>query len=158
MNPQLIMGTIVSFLHDLFTAVWIGGMFILLFVTLPGLKKSGLDAKLTQKTALTIQKRLKPFVIVSIVGIILTGILISKRSGLSSGPLSFSSPYGVILSIKHIFTILMLVLATARTVIITKMEKNPSPKLEKPSVMILAANLACGLIVLFLSALLSMMH
>ncbi len=44
MNPQLIMGTIVSFLHDLFTAVWIGGMFILLFVTLPGLKKSGLDA------------------------------------------------------------------------------------------------------------------
>ncbi|MCD4751573.1 MAG: hypothetical protein K8R40_00695 [Anaerolineaceae bacterium] len=157
MNPQLIMGTVMTFLHDLFTAVWIGGLFVLLFSTLPGLKKAGLDMKVTQKTALLIQKRMQPFVIASIIGIILTGILLSRSSGQVNGFFSFSSRYTTVLSIKHIFSILMILLAATRTVVLNKSKNAQSKKLGKISAACLVANLTSGIIVLFLSAQLSVM-
>lgn len=157
MNPQMIMTAIITFLHDFFTAVWIGGLFVLLFSTLPGLKKAGLDMKVTQKTALIIQKRMQPFVIASIVGIIITGILLARSSGQVNGFFSFSSQYTTILSIKHIFSILMVLLAATRTVVLNKSNNAQSKKLGKISAACLVANLTSGIIVLFLSALLSVM-
>jgi len=157
MNPQLMMGTLITFLHDLFTAVWIGGLFILLFVTLPGLKKADLGIKITQKTAQMIQKRMQTFTIISIAGIIITGLLLAKRSGQASGLFSFTSQYTTILSIKHIFSFLMVLISATRFIILRKTEKKPSKKLGNYSVACLIANFVSGIIVLFLSALLSML-
>ncbi len=157
MNPQMIMTAVITFLHDFFTAVWIGGLFVLLFSTLPGLKKAGLDMKVTQKTALLIQKRMQPFVIISIIGIIITGIQLSIGGGRVNGFFSFSSRYTTILSIKHIFSVLMVLLAATRTVVLNKSKKSQSKKLGKISAACLVANFTSGIIVLFLSAMLSVM-
>ena len=157
MNPQMIMIAVITFLHDFFTAVWIGGLFVLLFSTLPGLKKAGFDIKVTQETALLIQNRMQPFVIVSIIGVILTGILLSRSSGQVNGFFSFSSQYTTILSIKHIFSVLMVLLAVTRTIVLNKSKNSKSKKLGKISAACLVANFTSGIIVLFLSAMLSVM-
>ena len=157
MNPQMIMIAVITFLHDFFTAVWIGGLFVLLFSTLPGLKKAGFDIKVTQKTALLIQNRMQPFVIVSIIGVILTGIQLSLSGGRVNGFFSFSSGYATILSIKHIFSALMVLLAVTRTIVLNKSKNSKSKKLGKISAACLVANFTSGIIVLFLSAMLSVM-
>ena len=157
MNPQLIFGTLITFFHDLFTAIWIGGMFVLLFVTLPSLKKADLGIKVTQKTAQLIQKRMQIFTIISIAGIIFTGLLLAKRSGQAAGLFAFTSQYTILLSIKHIFSIIMVLLSAARITILNKTAKKPSKKLGKFSTSFLIANFACGSIVLILSALLSIL-
>jgi putative copper export protein len=45
MNPQRLISALVSILHNLFPAIWIGGLVVLAFAFLPALKKSGLDEK-----------------------------------------------------------------------------------------------------------------
>ncbi|MCD4754067.1 MAG: hypothetical protein K8R40_13435 [Anaerolineaceae bacterium] len=98
---------------------------------------------------------MQPFVIASIIGIIITVILLSRSSGQVNGFFSFSSRYMTILSIKHIFSVLMVLLAITRTIVLNKSKKAQSKKLGKISAACLVSNLSSGIIVLFLSALLS---
>ncbi len=145
---------IVRFLHDVFTATWIGGLILMVLVILPGLKKNP-QVKEPKVAVRAVQKRLKVAAIVSMIGLALTGILLSNRSTGFEGLFNFSTPFGAVLSIKHVLMLVMVVLAVIRLVLNKKNESLNSARVEKSSMLVLVVNAICGLVVLFLSAYLS---
>ncbi|QEE17451.1 hypothetical protein DSAG12_03288 [Promethearchaeum syntrophicum] len=148
---------IITTLHNLFTALWIGGMLTLAFAVFPSIMKVFGKSKETKLSISTIKKRMSIFVYVSMVGLILTGLLMAKQSGQSTGFLTFGNPYTTILSIKHILYILMILLSIFRSLIIDKLDKLTPPVKEKLNMIILIINILVGIAVLFLSAYISFM-
>lgn len=154
MNPQLLLPTVISTLHNLFTAIWIGGMIVLAFAFLPALKKSTLDGKTRLAIAISAQKRLRMLAIFSMIGLAITGMLLTKRSP-AGGLFAFDTSYAAALSIKHLLMILMILTAVARTVVNRKLLQKPSSTTEKVSAVLLLLNIVFGIAVLLLSALIS---
>ena len=101
---------LITTLHNIFTALWIGGMLTLAFAVFPSIKKVFGKSKEMKQTIAAIKKRMSIFVYISMVGLILTGLLMTKQSGLSTGFLSFGNTFTSILSTKHILYILMIIL------------------------------------------------
>jgi len=143
---------LITTLHNIFTALWIGGMLTLAFAVFPSIRKVFGKSKETKQTIAAIKKRMSIFVYVSMAGLILTGLLMAKQSGQSTGFLSFGNTYTSILSTKHILYILMILLSIFRSLIIDKLEKLTPPTKEKLNMIILITNMLVGVIVLALSA------
>lgn len=156
MNPQLLLPTLISTLHNLFTAIWIGGMVVLAFAFLPALKKSTLDGKTRLPIAMAAQKRLRMLAMISMLGLAITGMLLTKRSPAAGGLFQFGTPYGTALAIKHILMVLMVLVAAARTLVNKKLAANPAPHTEKASAALLLLNIVMGVAVLFLSSMLAL--
>lgn len=155
MNPQLFVPAIISTLHDLFTAIWIGGMIVLAWAILPGLRKAIQTVKTRRPIAMAIQKRLRMIVMVSMVGLWVTGMMMTMKNPLAGGLFKFGTAYTNVLSIKHILMFLMVFCAIGRTIVLRKLEGKASNELEKASAIILFVNIALGVAVLFLSSLLA---
>ncbi|MHA1560679.1 MAG: hypothetical protein ACTSPA_01015 [Promethearchaeota archaeon] len=143
---------LITTLHNIFTALWIGGMLTLAFAVFPSIRKVFGKSKETKQTIAAIKKRMSIFVYVSMAGLILTGLLMAKQSGQTTGFLSFGNTYTSILSTKHILYILMILLSIFRSLIIDKLEKLTPPTKEKLNMIILITNMLVGVIVLALSA------
>lgn len=148
MQPQVI-PIIMRFLHNLFTALWIGGLLSMVLTVIPGIRK-----KLEQPWPVieSIQNCLRPIAIISIVGLAITGMLLGRSSQQFTGFVNFGTPYMNALSIKHILTLVMIVLAIARLMVNKKLQTEKSAKLQKVSYVILVTNTVLGVIVLFLSS------
>ncbi|MHA1221001.1 MAG: hypothetical protein ACTSQB_04640, partial [Candidatus Heimdallarchaeota archaeon] len=102
---------IINAMHDLFTALWIGGLAFMVVILTPVVRKY-FEEKSVQNDFLTkTQKRLKIIAYISMVGLTVTGILMSRQALTKhfDGPFSFTNDYSTLLSIKHILTILMVV-------------------------------------------------
>ena len=151
---QSIVFPIIRFLHDLFTAVWVGGLVLMSLVILPALKKNP-QVKEPKVAIGAIQNRLKIFAIISMVGLVLTGLLLSNKTSEFSGLFNFSNAFSLMLSIKHILMILMSIFAMVRLALNKQKEKQLTSKLEKASAMVLFINTLVALVVLFLSAYIS---
>lgn len=160
MPPIKLVFALVTFFHDLFTAVWIGGLVVLATVAMPGTLKAlgrGPDAK---RVLNAIQIRLSRWVYVSIVGLAVTGILLGRRSGAASGLFQFATPYQVALSIKHLLYLLMIALALLRSLYLARPVPAPRGQKKPPEMTprerfsgaVLMLNLAVGVLVLLLSA------
>lgn len=145
MSMQIVLPVLVRFLHDLFTAVWIGGLITLGAVVLPSIKKQG-----NKELAKNIQKRLNTIVIVSIVGLWLTGMLLANRSSEFTGLFSISNTYSLAMAIKHALVVLMTIFALARTILVVR-KKEINPKTEKIGAILLIGNIILGITVLLLS-------
>jgi len=143
---------LITTLHNIFTALWIGGMLTLAFAVFPSIMKVLGKSKETKQTITTIKKRMSIFVYISMVGLILTGLLMAKQSGQSTGFLSFGNTYTSILSTKHILYILMIILSIFRSLIVDKLENLTPPAKEKLNMIILIINILVGVAVLALSA------
>ena len=117
MQGNLIIFTGVTFLHDLFTAVWIGGLIVTGLVVLPAAKKLFGMSPQTRQLMQAVQRRLRVLVYVSIIGLIITGVLMSQRSPQFQGLLSWSNSYSVILALKHLLVILMVLIALVRSLV-----------------------------------------
>ena len=89
MPTKTIVFALVTFLHDLFTAVWIGGLITLGLSVIPTAKKVLGKGPQTKKFVDAIQKRLSVLVYVSIVGLLLTGLLQANRSPAFQGLFNF---------------------------------------------------------------------
>ncbi len=148
MQPQ-VLPIIMRFLHNLFTALWIGGLLSMVLTVIPGLRK-----KLDQPWPLveSIQDRLRPIAIISIVGLAITGMLLGRSTQEFTGFIRFGTPYMNALSIKHILTLVMIVLAIARLMVNKKQKMEKSAKLQKVSYAILLTNTVIGVFVLLLSS------
>ena len=149
--PQQIVFAIVIFLHDLFTAVWIGGLITLGITVLPSVKKVLGMGPQTKQIMDTIQKRLSVLVYVSIVGLVLTGLLQANRSPAFQGLFSFGSTYSLVLSLKHILVLAMIAVALIRSLVLGPRSGPPKPSQEKLKVGLLFLNIALGIGVLLLS-------
>ncbi|MHA1765312.1 MAG: hypothetical protein ACTSWX_07225 [Promethearchaeota archaeon] len=142
---------LITTLHNIFTTLWIGGMLALLLAVFPSIMKVFGKSKETKQVISAIKKRMSIFVYVSMAGLFLTGLLMAKQSGQSTGLLTFGNTYTTILSIKHILYILMILLSIFRSLIVDNLDKIKPQVKEKLNIIILLINVLIGIVVLFLS-------
>lgn len=144
---------VMRFLHNLFTALWIGGLLTMVLAVLPGIRKN--EKICGVKTWLIIegiQARLRPIAWVSMAGLAITGILLGRSSKEFTGLFNFGTPYMTAISVKHILIILMVVLAFVRLSINKRIQAEQKPELQKASFGVLLLNAVLGVVVLFLSS------
>jgi len=139
---------LVTFLHDLFTAIWIGGLIILGTTIFPAIRK---QKQQNRELANSIQKRLNTIVLVSIIGLWITGMLLANRSTAFTGLFNVSNTYSLAMAIKHILVILMTTLALVRTRFVVRTKKITDPSTEKLGALLLICNIILGIAVLLLS-------
>jgi len=153
MQPQVTIFGLVKALHDLFTAVWMGGLFLTAAVVMPAFKKT-LKPKDKENTFISLfQKKLSIYVLISIIGLWITGVLLTRSSGQFSGFLSFSSQYATLISIKHIIILIMVAIALIRRFGLGRKLSGITPQEMKLYMALLFANVVLGVTVLVLSGL-----
>ena len=145
--------TLINFLHELFTVIWIGGMLLLVLVMMPILKKQFEKEKVNQIDKM-IKKRLSIFTYVSIVVLMVTGLLMTRLADpiIVTGFISFESSYATLLSIKHILFILMALIAIFRSAILDRIKGMENKARNKLGKILLLVNIIFAIAVLFLSS------
>jgi putative copper export protein len=149
--PKQVVFAIVTFLHDLFTAVWVGGLIALGVTVLPSAKQVLGTGPQTKKLMDVIQKRLSLLVYISIVGLALTGLLLSGRSPAFQGLFCFGNTYSTVLAFKHLLVLAMVAVALYRSLVLGRQRGPSTPSREKLSAGLLFLNIALGIVVLLLS-------
>lgn len=124
MSASVLLPALVLFLHDLFTVLWIGGILFMALVMMPALRTAraastrpgagagaapGGDPPVVREGSLAslskgIQSRLGVVSLVSLVGLVVTGMLLARRSG-AVGFLRFDTAYAAVLSVKHLLVV-----------------------------------------------------
>ena len=149
--PKQIVFAIVTFLHDLFTVVWIGGLITLGVIVMPSARKVvGAGPQLKQLMD-TIRRRLSVLVYVSIVVLMVTGMLMANRSPAFQGLFNFGNAYSTVLTVKHILVLVMVGLALYRSLVLGRRSRPPAPSQERLSAGLLFLNIVLGIVVLLLS-------
>lgn len=148
MSHREIIFALVTFLHDLFTAIWIGGLLTLTLSVLPA-AKSSLGPQ-TKPLMRAVQDRMSRLVYISMAGLVVTGLLLAKRSEAFTSLFGTSDSYAVVLTLKHVLVIAMIVITLIRSQGL-KRWKLAAPVADKLRVRLLFANLALGIGTLLLS-------
>ena len=148
MPTKQIVFAVVTFLHDLFTAIWVGGLITLGITILPSARRVLGAGPQTRKLMDAIQKRLSVLVYVSIVGLAVTGILLGNRSPAFQGLLRFGNAYSAMLALKHILVLAMVAVALIRSLALGRGRGPQKPAQEKLSAGLLFLNVALGVLVL----------
>ena len=118
MSPQIILFATISFLHSLFTVIWMGGMIVTLLAYSPAVRSALGPGPQTKKVMGTYKKKQRIWVWISMAGLVITGFLMSRRSPEFVQFFSFSNPYSIALSIKHIIVIVMIGIALYRSIVL----------------------------------------
>jgi putative copper resistance protein D len=155
MNPKLIVFTLVTFTHNLFTAIWIGGLISIGLASMPAVKEVLGRGPQTKKLMNTVQERQRWLVYISIAGLILTGLLMAQRAPAFEGLFAFSNLYTSLLTIKHILILIMIAIALWRSLVFGSRQKSANPSQEKWSARLLLTNIVLGVTVLLTSAVLT---
>ncbi len=156
-NPLL--QTTFDFLHLMATIAWIGGMFFNFLVVIPTVNKV-LDPATTGKFMSVLFKRVRVVVYVSLVILFVTGIPMKIASEYYMGIINFDNTWEIVGFIKHIFVgVLALVAIYSFEILTPRVAKlagvGPSDKLnalKKKQMKLGAAGFLCGIIIIFLSA------
>ena len=151
---ELVILGIVKFLHDLFTAIWIGGLVVMAAVIMPGVKGTLGQGPETKKVMTSIKKKMNNVVWISIVGLLITGILLGQNSPLFGGLLSIANEYSMFLTVKHILIAVMVLNVIIRGHVLERMKNLSPPQVEKYSKVLMLVNIILGLAVLLLSGML----
>lgn len=176
MDPLPLVPALVLFLHDLFTVVWIGGILFTALVLMPALRAAreagaaGAGAAGPMATgskagpavagegplaAFTrrVQALQSPFVIASVLGLSVTGVLLARVNGVE-GIFRFDTPYHVVLSVKHVLVIALVAMSLVRRRVLSASTfAGPAAPGARASAALLAASAATGVVILALSAL-----
>lgn len=148
MPTKTIVFALVTFLHDLFTAAWIGGLITLGLTVMPSVKKVLGKRPETKKLMDTIQKRNAILIYVSMIGLVLTGLLQANRASAFLGLFSLGNTYSAILAVKHILVLAMIAIALYRSLALAK---TSTPAQEKLKATLLILNIIFGIGILLLS-------
>ena len=154
--PYILPG-IISAMHNLFTSLWIGGLAFMIAILIPVVMKFFEDKEQGEQFLAKVQRRLKIIAVISIVGLTVTGILMSNlafNKGYYAGPFSFANEYSILMAIKHIIMILMVTVAITKGAILDNIKKQTKP-IKKMRVILIAVNLLLGIAVLVLSGMTS---
>jgi len=141
----------VSFLHDLFTVIWMGGLVVTVLSYMPSLKEALGPGPQIKKVMMAFQKRQSIWVYVSMGGLILTGLLMSNRNPDFEHLFGFGNTYSVTLSIKHILVILMIGITLYRSLILNRNQAVLTQEKERLSFQLLILNAITAIAVLFTS-------
>jgi len=148
MPTKTIVFGLITFLHDLFTAAWIGGLITLGLTVMPSVKKILGKGPETKKLMDAIQKRHSVLVYVSMIGLVLTGLLQANRTSAFLGLFSFGNTYSAVLAAKHILVLAMIAIALYRSL---ALDKTSTPTQEKLKATLLILNIVFGVGILLLS-------
>ena len=148
-----------NFLHLIATVVWIGGIFMILLVILPGAKASLESGPMISGLMKEISKRFTPTANISIVVLIITGIVTVLYDKTLTYNLDFSIPWNPAMFLKHIIAAFMMIIHFYRgSLLIPKIGKlsaqgeNPRViRLQRLSLNLVKTNLVLGVIILALS-------
>jgi putative copper export protein len=150
MPKPLIFGTIRA-LHDLFTAFWIGGLLTTAIAFMPAMKR-GSEKPGSLKTMLKVyHHHLRVVAVVSMIGLWITGLLLSRQSSTHAGFLNFSDTYNVLLSIKHLLVFVMVGIGLYRGFFLGRRIEHFTDKEKKAYAVLLVINTILGVAVIFLS-------
>jgi len=139
---------LVTFLHDLFTAAWIGSLITLAFSVMPAVKKVLEKGPQVKKVMEEVQKRNKVLVCISIIGLAMTGMLKANQSPEYLGLFNFGNAYSAVMASKHILILIMIAIVLYRSLALAKITTPQQEKLKKALMMM---NIVLGIIVLLLS-------
>lgn len=148
-NKDIVFALVV-FLHDLFTAVWIGGLLTLTLSVLPSAKAVLGTGPQTKTLMKAIQQRLSILVYASIIGLIVTGVLQANQSDEFTGLFTVDNDYSLVLTLKHVVVIAMVLVTLMRSWGLNRLKLAALAK-EKLNIRLLFANLALGVGVLLFS-------
>jgi len=148
---KVVLFGLMNSLHDVFTALWIGGLFTTALSFMPALKGLGMKSEAAKKVLKLYQSRLRVFAVISVVVLWITGLLLAKQSGTGFGLLSFATPYHSLISIKHLIVSLMVVIAIYRGFVLGRKVDTFTPQQQKLYAVLIFVNAFLGIVVLFLS-------
>ncbi len=151
MPTQTIVFALVTFLHDLFTAVWIGGLIAIGITFLPAARQAFGQGPETKKLMDIVQRRQSLLVYVSIVGLVITGALQANRNPAYQGLFNLSTAYSAALTLKHILVLVMVAIALYRSLVLGRRQGPSTPSQERLRVRLLFFNIALGVVVLLVS-------
>jgi uncharacterized membrane protein len=147
-------------LHLIATVVWIGGIFFILFITIPSAKLVlGAEAgKLMGETS----KRFTPLANFSIILLIVTGAVLTALNKQFSGIGNFDNSWSLGLIVKHVLVLVMVLVHFYRGLILAPKIARTEPASEKTSLQKLSLNLVkvnfcLGLMVLLFSGVISIL-
>jgi len=155
--PSPIVFGVVRSLHNVFTAMWIGGLLTTAFIFMPVLKEAKEKIKGLGEVLVAYQKRLGTIALISIIGLWITGLLLGKQSQAYSGFMNFSTTYNALISIKHLLIFVMIFVAIYRRFVLGKNIKIFDARQQKLYGILLMVNAILGVVVLFLSGISSAM-
>jgi putative copper export protein len=150
MQKTLVFGVIKA-LHDLFTALWIGGLLTTAFSFMPVFKKSKGQSPESKQLLVGYQRRLRVVFLISVIGLWITGLLLGRGSAAYDGFLSFSTTYNSIVSIKHLLIFVMMAVGVYRGFVLGSKIEEFQPKQQKIYTGLLMLNSFLGIVVLVLS-------
>ena len=155
MAAKTLVFAFVSFFHDLFTVIWMGGLVVTVLSYIPALKEALGPGPQIKKVMIAFQKRQSIWVYVSMGGLILTGLLMSNRNPEFEHLFGFGNAYSVTLSIKHILVILMIGITLYRSLILSRPQAVITPEKERLSFQLLIINAITAIAVLLTSGLIA---
>jgi uncharacterized membrane protein len=153
MMPRQIVYALITFLHDLFTVAWLGGLITLALAVMPALRTTLGMGPQSKKLMDAIQARLSPLIYVSMAGLVITGLLLSQQATFFRGLFSVDNTYSLVLAIKHILVLAMIVIGIYRSRVIDRRSQPGDPATMKAKARLLMVNLLLGILVLLLSGL-----
>ena len=133
MSPNLFGFALISFLHTLFTVIWFGGMMVTLFTYLPAVKEALGPGPQSKRVMAVFKKKQRIWVYVSMVGLLITGLLMSKRNPQFVHLFAVSNPFSLALTIKHVLILIMIGIALYRSIVL--MPKSLPPAGSTPAQM-----------------------
>ncbi len=151
MTGQTLAFALITFLHDLFTAVWIGGLVVIGITVLPAAQALFGRGPETRKLMASIQHRQSTLVYVSIAGLLLTGLLQARQNPAFEGLFSFANPYSTAMGVKHLLVIAMIAVALYRSLVPGRRQGPPTPAQERLNARLLLVNIGLGVAVLLAS-------
>ena len=145
--------TLMTFFHDLFTVIWMGGLIVTAISFIPAVKETFGAGPEIKKVMASFQKRQGIWVYISMAGLILTGIVMTHRSPEFERLFGWGNPYSVALSIKHILVIIMIAITLFRALVLGRNQRNQSQGNERLTMKLLLVNVVLAVIVLLNSGL-----
>lgn len=153
MTEKTIVFTLMTFFHELFTVIWMGGLIVSAISFMPALQDALGPGPQLKKVMASFQKRHSIWVYISIVGLILTGIVMTHRSPAFEHLFGWRNPYSVALSIKHILVLIMIFITLYRTLVLGGKHSSPTPQNERLNRVLLFVNVLLAVLVLIVSGL-----
>ncbi len=157
----LILLSVINWIHLFAVAVWIGGITINLMIVLPSIREA-LEPALMGKVMGAVMKRFRVWVYISIVLLVVTGFGMMRFNMNYMGFAQFGNVWSVVSLIKHIVTLIMIILAVyafeglARKVakVAAKGPSDDLVRLQKKQISLAATGFIMGIIVLLLTGIL----
>ena len=118
MAPKLFGFAVISFLHDLFTVIWFGGMIVTLLTYMPAVREALGPGPQSKRVMAIFKGKQRIWVYISMAGLLITGLMMSKRSPEFVRLFSVSNPYSLALTIKHVLVLIMIGIALYRSIVL----------------------------------------